>query len=144
MATTKATEAEVKEVKKTTRSAAKTAETIEAKAEEVTTEAVSSAKQKMEEAKQKLGETKEKMEAATNQATSMVRDMAYAYVGTVAKSIDAFETLMTQFKEDRDAMFKDYVNSGESFVTTYRGKVAEQTANLKKAVTPKKEEAAEA
>lgn len=103
-----------------------------------TAKATTAAKETAAEAKEAAVEAKETVETKVEQSTNMLRRVAYAYVGTIAKSIDAVESLVEQYKSDRDALLADYVASGEAFVKEYSEKVSTQTDSLKEQLKFKK------
>ena len=106
-----------------------TTETAQVEAKEEVKAAVKKVTKAKATATAKAKETVEKAAAEStsmaNKATDMIRSVAYAYVGTIAKSIDAMDSLYKQLKDDRSAMFNELVNSGESFVADYRSKATE-------------------
>ncbi len=70
-------------------------------------------------------------EETKTQKSNLVLNIAYAYIGAFARSINAAENIINKVKTDRDGLFNELVKSGQEFTQTYSEKVRETKDTLK-------------
>ncbi len=69
--------------------------------------------------------------------SNIIKDVSYAYIGTIAKSLDAVDELYGKIKNDRDGVYKELIKSGETFTEKYEKKLREKSDHLKDSLSLK-------